>query len=192
MKSPLDFPAALARLPVRRAPLWAVLATLAALAFGRPPARAAVTEAWVHRYNNVVSNATDQAFKVVRDAAGDIIVTGTTDNRTTGLDMLTIKYSGADGSVLWQQRYNGPANNEDYPQALAVDGNGNVIVTGVSDASRIRHVWFGGGYYTAKYAAVGFRGTILTSADGVNWVQRLSETRCSLFGIARELGRPAQ
>jgi hypothetical protein len=40
------------------------------------PARAAVTQAWVHRYSNVVSNSTDQAFKVVNDAAGDVIVTG--------------------------------------------------------------------------------------------------------------------
>jgi hypothetical protein len=72
------------------------------------PARAAVTEAWVHRYSNVVSNANDVAFKVVRDAAGDIIVAGNTHADSTGQDMLTIKYSGADGSVLWQKRYNGP------------------------------------------------------------------------------------
>src|SRR5262245_25167102 len=97
----------------RRLCLWAMLGLLAALAFGPPPAQAAVTEAWVHRYSNVVSNSNDQAVKVVRDAAGDIIVTGTTDDRIHGRDMLTIKYSGADGSVLWQQRYNGPANGYD-------------------------------------------------------------------------------
>jgi hypothetical protein len=57
--------------------LWAALGLLAALAFGPPPAQAAVTEAWVHRYSNVLSNTTDRAVKVVRDAAGDIIVTGT-------------------------------------------------------------------------------------------------------------------
>jgi len=89
------------------------------------PARAAaVTEAWVHRYSNVVSNAAVlETVKVVRDGAGDIIVTGAVD-----FEMLTIKYSGADGSVLWQRRYNGPA-----ARGLAVDAGGNVAVTGTMD-----------------------------------------------------------
>jgi hypothetical protein len=114
--------------------LRASLGFLAALVFGLPPAQAAVTEAWVHRYSNVVSNVTDQAFQVVRDAAGDIIVTGTTAGGIIGQDMLTIKYSGADGSVLWQKRYNGLANGADVAQAVAVDGSGNVVVTGSPSA----------------------------------------------------------
>jgi uncharacterized delta-60 repeat protein len=131
--------------------LWARLTVLATLAFGLS-AQAAVTEAWVQRYNNnVVSNSDDQAFKVVRDAAGDIIVAGYTDEGTSGHDMLTIKYSGVDGSVIWQQRYAGPANDHDEVRAVAVDGGGNVIVTGSS-----WNVSFGNSsidYYTAKYAA---------------------------------------
>jgi hypothetical protein len=67
-----------------------------------------VTEEWVHRYNNIVNDSWDQAAKVVRDAAGDIIVTGASQS-----DMLTIKYSGPDGSVLWQRRSNGSANGDD-------------------------------------------------------------------------------
>jgi len=117
------------------------------MAFGAPPARAAVTEAWVHRYSNVVSNSDDHAFKVVRDAAGDIIVAGTTDDGITQGDMLTIKYSGADGSVLWLKRYNGPANGYDAAHAVAVDGTGNVVVTGYSYNGTNNDY-----YYTAKYA----------------------------------------
>lgn len=90
------------------------------------PVQSAVTEAWVHRSNIVVSNSTDWASKVVRDAVGDIIVVGSTEDGTTGQDMLTIKYSGVDGSVLWQKRYNGPANSDDSSAALAVDSSGNV------------------------------------------------------------------
>src|SRR2546422_6656970 len=71
---------------------WPVV-WLAALAFVAQPVRAAVTEAWVHPYNNVASNSVDQAFKVVRDAVGDIIVVGTTEYGN-GQDNLTIKYSG--------------------------------------------------------------------------------------------------
>jgi len=48
----------------------------------------------------------------------DIIVAGNAE-----ADMLTIKYSGADGSVIWEKRRsNGTA------QAAAVDGSGNVVI----------------------------------------------------------------
>ena len=62
----------------RRFPLSFALATIVALLNAIPLTQAAVTEAWVHRYSNVVSNSDDRAIKVVRDAAGDIIVIGTT------------------------------------------------------------------------------------------------------------------
>ena len=59
----------------------------------------------------------------------------------------------ADGALLWEKRYNGPAKCDDHAQAVAVDGSGNVVVTGYStsdvDHERRRHH----DYYTAKYAA---------------------------------------
>jgi hypothetical protein len=92
------------QLIVRRAWLWTRFLAFATIAFGPQPAQAAVTEAWVQRYSNVTSIGTDEAVKVVRDLAGDIIVTGSTAGGPGGVgDMVTIKYSGADGSVLWQQ-----------------------------------------------------------------------------------------
>jgi uncharacterized delta-60 repeat protein len=121
-----------------------------------------VIESWVHRYDNVVRNANDQAFKVAHDAAGDIIVTGTTIDGSTRSDMLTIKYSGADGSVLWQQRYNGPANSDDIALAVAVDGSGNVVIAGLSYLS-IGHFSIAD-CYTAKYAAAD--GTLLWEHRG--------------------------
>lgn len=110
--------------------------------------QAAVIEAWVQRYATVVSNSNDEAVKVIFDGAGDIIVTGSTDDPTTSTDMLTIKCSGANGHILWQQRYNGPANGDDFARAVAVDDRGNVVVTGSSTGNRGSP-----DYYTAKYAA---------------------------------------
>jgi hypothetical protein len=87
---------------------------------------------------------------MVRDAAGHVIVTG-----TSGPDMLTLKYSGANGSVLWQRRYDGTANGDDWTiaKAVAVGSSGDVVVTGSPQNAR------GTDYYTAKYAAVD--GTVL-------------------------------
>ncbi len=153
--SPTRRARALAQLRKRHVWLCVALGLLTALAFVAQPARAAVTEAWVQRYSyNAVSNSADYAIKVVCDAAGDIIVTGNTDNGifwydgNNESDILTIKYSGADGSVLWQKRYNDPTARYVSAQAVAVDNSGNVVVTGYArDSSRNDDC------FTAKYAA---------------------------------------
>jgi hypothetical protein len=70
--------------------------------------------------------------------------------------MLIIKYSGADGSVLWQER--NPAVFALYPDAIAVsvavDGSSNLAVTATSKGTNS-----GDDFYTAKYA--GTNGALL-------------------------------
>ena len=137
----------------RRAGLWAVLGLLAALAFGPPPVRAAVTEAWVHRYSNL-GDSVDQASKVLRDPAGDFLVVGATADNFAVQGLLIIKYSGADGSVIWQRRYDGPAailiSYDPAASVLAavVDASGNLVVTTRADGTNGE-----ADFYTAKYAA---------------------------------------
>lgn len=93
----------------RRAWLWTGFLAFATIAFGPPPAQAAVAEAWVQRYGSEAGSA-DDASKVVTDARGNVIVAGTTSHTQTdsGSAMLIIKYSGA-GMPLWTNRYNGAA-----------------------------------------------------------------------------------
>ncbi|MCX6925834.1 MAG: hypothetical protein NT154_21905, partial [Verrucomicrobia bacterium] len=83
LSTPTGLRLALPLLP-RRACLWTTLAW-AVLAFVAESNGAGVTEAWVQRSNILVSNSQDRAYKIVRDAAGDIIVTGSSDNGTSGL-----------------------------------------------------------------------------------------------------------
>jgi hypothetical protein len=42
------------------------------------------------------------------------------------------KFAGADGRRLWSDRYNGTGDGDDAATSVAVDGQGNVVVTGTS------------------------------------------------------------
>src|SRR5262245_24186487 len=92
------------------------------------------------------TNGVPQTLAV--DSGGNVVVTGTywywDRAPDVNAEYYTAKYAAADGALLWEQRYNGPANGRDEALAMAVDGSGNVVVTGSSFSTE---------YYTAKYAA---------------------------------------
>jgi hypothetical protein len=154
----------------RRAWLWTGFLAFATIVFGPPPAQAAVTEAWVQRYGSESeAGSEDYASKVVTDAAGNVIVAASTGNQTGGeSDMLVIKYSGA-GVPLWTNRYNVSANGLDEARAVAVDGSGNVIVTGYSDSDYATIAYSGAGVplWTNRYNGPG-NGSDLATAVAVD------------------------
>ncbi|SFQ31664.1 SBBP repeat-containing protein [Hymenobacter arizonensis] len=86
------------------------------------------------------------------DAAGNVYITGWSNFFSffgyNHSDYTTVKISSA-GHQVWVSRYDGPQFNnqpaDDYASAIAVDGAGNVYVTGNSD----------GAYATVKYNAAG-------------------------------------
>jgi len=106
------------------------------------------TELWVRRYNGP-GNSGDAASAIAIDSSGNSYVTGVSWGNGTDLDYATIKYY-SNGDTAWVRRYNGPGNGIDYANAIAVDGSGNVYVTGVSYASLT-----GGDYATIKYYSNG-------------------------------------
>jgi uncharacterized delta-60 repeat protein len=83
---------------------------------------------WAKRYNGP-ANGVDDAKAIAVDGLGNVYVTGSSLGSGTNLDYSTIKY-GPKGKQLWAIRYNGPANGNDKARAIAVDGSGNVYVTG--------------------------------------------------------------
>ena len=85
---------------------------------------------WVRRYNGPGNNA-DVANALAVDGSGNLYVTGWSYGSGTSADYATIKYSSP-GDTLWVRRYNGPGNDLDYANALAVDNSGNTYVTGQS------------------------------------------------------------
>ena len=109
-----------------------------------------VREAWVRFYGSGLAPAEDFAFAVAVDGSGNVHVTGYSTDTTSLADYVTIKYNAA-GVLQWVARYNGPENSDDRATAIAVDGLGNVYVTGYSyDASGTYS-----DYVTIKYDANG-------------------------------------
>jgi uncharacterized delta-60 repeat protein len=83
---------------------------------------------WVRRFNGP-GNSVDHATAIGVDDKGNVYVTGWSTGVGTSTDYTTIKYDD-DGNQEWVQTYNGPVNAIDRAAALAVDGAGNVYVTG--------------------------------------------------------------
>jgi hypothetical protein len=90
-------------------------------------------ELWAARYNGPGSGI-DTASALAIDAAGNVYVTGASVGLGGDSDYATVMYDG-NGNELWVARYNGPGNGIDTASAPAVDGAGNVYVTGASVGS---------------------------------------------------------
>jgi uncharacterized delta-60 repeat protein len=111
-------------------------------------------ELWRATFNGA-QNGDDEAYAIAIDASGNIYVTGTSFNGSaydfgTVLDYLTVKYSPA-GVELWQRRVTGTDRGVDRPYAIAVDGSGNIVVTGYSFSGSATS----NDYLTVKYDPAG-------------------------------------
>src|SRR4029077_17281890 len=104
-------------------------------------------EQWAARYNGP-ANRHDAAHALTLDSSGNVYVTGFSEGSGTNTDYATVKYNSS-GEQQWVARYNGPGNDTDEAIGIAVDGSGNVYVTG-------RSVGSGGDfdYATIKYQQI--------------------------------------
>ena len=122
-------------------------------------------EQWVVRYGGHVETYCWAGFLNV-DVNGRIIITGFEGMEYNNQDIITIAYS-SDGHQLWCSRYDGPGNARDYASALAVNADGDMIITGGSVG-----IDTDSDYTTFKYDSSGNR----------QWERRFD-------GNKRELGR---
>ena len=107
-----------------------------------------VTQEWAARYNGPGNNS-DFAYSVAVDGSGNVYITGWTIVGAYA-DYTTIKYNSS-GVQQWVANYNGTAGGTDYAYAIAVDGSGNVYVTGGSVGLETNYY----DYATVKYDASG-------------------------------------
>jgi uncharacterized delta-60 repeat protein len=109
------------------------------------------TEQWATEFDGTASNY-DEAFSLAVDESGNVYVTGICTNTGLGIanyDYATVKYNSS-GTQLWAATYDGPANNNDFAQALTLDATPNVYVTGWSKGNGTN--W---DYATIKYNSSG-------------------------------------
>lgn len=105
---------------------------------------------WIQRYNGP-TNGVDIPHSISIDSFGNVYVTGESQVSGINYDYATIKYNSS-GDSLWIQRYNGPGNGGDIARSIAVDGLGNVYITGESPGSVT-----GLDYATLKYNSSGIQ-----------------------------------
>jgi hypothetical protein len=92
-------------------------------------ASAQIQQAWVARYNNGITNGTNQAVKMILDPQGNIYVAGFSQNTNSQLGCAIIKYA-PNGNQLWVSRIDSAYFPTATPAALALDSSNNVFVTG--------------------------------------------------------------
>jgi hypothetical protein len=97
---------------------------------------------WAARFDEPPGSSNGAEAMTV-DPQGNVYVTGFTITENQ-YDITTVKYN-AQGAKQWAATYDGPDHLDDTPAAIAVDGQGNVYVTGGSARAD------GCDYLTIKY-----------------------------------------
>jgi hypothetical protein len=93
------------------------------------------SEIWVARYSGLPGlNRSNIPTGIALDSAGNVYVTGWGGGVVSysyDQDYATVKYDN-NGNERWVMRYNYAYAVEDIAKAIALDGAGNVYVTGAS------------------------------------------------------------
>jgi len=128
---------------------------------------------WLQRYHVLTTDSiyarVDEANDLAVDPSGNVYVTGQSYNAEGLSTYTTIKYSTA-GVQLWAQQYHplqSHTNNwpPDRANAIALDGLGNVYITGTSFGG-----WGASQYTTVKYDTSGI----------FRWVSRYQSSNTSI------------
>ena len=104
---------------------------------------------WSKRFDGTDPASYDVPRALGVDNSGNVYVSGWGDFLGTQHDFLTVKYNSA-GSELWTARFNGEGDECDHLTDAAVDGWGNVWVTGTERGLDSRLQWA-----TIRYDSLG-------------------------------------
>ena len=106
--------------------------------------------AWRAEFN--LSGGLDRITSLAVDNEDNVIVTGQAWGSFNS-DIVTIKYNGSSGAVLWQQSFDGEAGGNDVATALSLDPLNNVYVGGYTQTAT------GDSYLLMKYNSSSLSGS---------------------------------
>lgn len=125
---------------------------------------------WTASYNGP-ANLADIASAIRVDGSGNVYVTGRTAVGNGYSDIITFKLNSS-GAFQWVRTFNGPTNNNDFANAIAVDLSGNVYVTGTTSVTD-----FSPNFITLKYDNSGtlqWTRTYTTTPGGGHFAKRIA------------------
>ena len=98
-------------------------------------------EVWTRTYNGA-DDQDDEGAGIAVDGMGNVYVVGSEYVSSEWYNIWVRKYD-SDGEELWTRTHNGALNTDDWGYAIAVDGSGNVFVTGLEVATAIEsdNIW---------------------------------------------------
>lgn len=104
---------------------------------------------WVRQFGTI--DAIDLSTDAVVNATGDVFLAGSYQLLTNyWADTTFAKFSGATGQKLWEKRLNGEMQN--YPNAMALDQTGDVLVVGGTDGDLLKGDTLGlNDFYIARF-----------------------------------------
>ena len=111
-----------------RSKLWLLTCVILVLSLAFS-ATAQIQQAWVARYDNGITNGTNQPVKMALDSSGNIYALGFSQNTYTNLGYVTIKYA-PNGNPLWVARFDDTNYPLAMPTGLVLDNSNNVVITG--------------------------------------------------------------
>jgi len=130
---------------------------------------------WSKRFGNV---NTDYGYGVAVDGSGNAVLIGryagaldlgggTMNSVSNSYDSFVMKLRGTDGGYVWSRSMGG--SGQDFANGVAVDGSGNVVVTGYFEQS----VNFGGGTLSSAGLRDVFVAKYSGTTGGYLWAKQL-------------------
>jgi len=124
-----------------------IIAVMPCILFGQ------VDKEWIARYTGKGSGIVDVKAGAV-SSAGNIYIAGSVFNSATYDDYALIKYN-ASGVLVWMRTYDGEAHHQDKANAMTLDNEENIYITGGSENQVVGENIPTTDYLTIKYNSSG-------------------------------------